>query len=65
MICLPSHELNTCLFTTWAEHVSLILLRRNTIDSDDELEADGDEDSGCVLEDYAWVPQGLKPFQVS
>lgn len=23
-----------------------------------------DDDSGCVLEEYAWVPPGLKPEQV-
>lgn len=24
-----------------------------------------DDDSGCALEEYAWVPPGLKPEQVS
>lgn len=24
-----------------------------------------DDDSGCVLEEYAWVPPGLKPEQVN
>lgn len=24
-----------------------------------------DDDSGCVLEEYAWVPPGLRPEQVS
>lgn len=24
-----------------------------------------DDDSGCALEEYTWVPQGLKPEQVS
>jgi prickle len=23
-----------------------------------------DDDSGCALEEYAWVPPGLKPEQV-
>lgn len=24
-----------------------------------------DDDSGCVLEEYAWVPPGLRPEQVN
>lgn len=24
-----------------------------------------DDDSGCALEEYAWVPPGLKPEQVA
>lgn len=24
-----------------------------------------DDDSGCALEEYAWVPPGLRPEQVS
>ncbi len=24
-----------------------------------------DDDSGCVLEEYTWIPPGLKPEQVS
>lgn len=24
-----------------------------------------DDDSGCALEEYAWVPPGLKPEQVT
>jgi len=24
-----------------------------------------DDDSGCALDEYTWVPPGLSPFQVS
>ena len=28
-------------------------------------QAHSDDDSGCALEEYTWVPPGLKPDQVS
>lgn len=32
---------------------------------DAQRNSTSDDDSGCPLEEYAWVPPGLKPEQVS
>ena len=29
-----------------------------------QRQSHSDDDSGCALEEYTWVPQGLKPDQV-
>lgn len=33
--------------------------------SDMQRHSHSDDDSGCALEEYTWVPPGLKPDQVS
>ena len=33
--------------------------------SDIQRHSHSDDDSGCALEEYTWVPPGLKPDQVS
>ena len=33
--------------------------------SDPQRHSQSDDDSGCALEEYTWVPSGLKPEQVS
>lgn len=32
--------------------------------SDPQRHSQSDEDSGCALEEYTWVPPGLRPDQV-
>ena len=33
--------------------------------TDPQRHSHSDDDSGCALEEYTWVPPGLKPEQVS
>lgn len=33
--------------------------------TDPQRHSQSDDDSGCALEEYTWVPPGLKPEQVS
>ena len=33
--------------------------------SDLQRQSHSDDDSGCALEEYTWVPPGLKPDQVT
>lgn len=35
------------------------------VSSDPQRHSHSDDDSGCALEEYTWVPPGLKPEQVS
>ena len=35
------------------------------VSSDLQRHSHSDDDSGCALEEYTWVPPGLKPDQVS
>ena len=37
----------------------------NTANGPRQTLAHSDDDSGCALEEYTWVPPGLKPDQVS
>lgn len=32
---------------------------------DNQRQSQSDDDSGCALEEYTWVPHGLRPEQVS
>ena len=34
------------------------------VQSDLQRHSHSDDDSGCALEEYTWVPPGLKPDQV-
>ncbi|MPC82794.1 Protein prickle [Portunus trituberculatus] len=34
------------------------------VGSDPQRHSHSDDDSGCALEEYTWVPPGLKPEQV-
>jgi len=49
-----SHEMTTVLDTS-----------HDTISSAHICQSTSDDDSGCALEEYAWVPPGLSPIQVT
>lgn len=36
----------------------------NRMMTDFQRSSASDDDSGCVLEEYTWIPPGLKPDQV-
>lgn len=51
----------------WYEAVMMALDMERTVSKlmfDFQRNSTSDDDSGCALEEYAWVPPGLKPEQV-
>lgn len=58
-LCVRSRE--------WYEAVMMALDMERTVSKlmfDFQRNSTSDDDSGCALEEYAWVPPGLKPEQV-
>lgn len=51
---------------TWSADMALDMERTvSKIMFDFQRNSTSDDDSGCALEEYAWVPPGLKPEQVT
>ena len=48
------------------DHMSGVQGGQEQVPSDiNQRHSHSDDDSGCALEEYTWVPPGLKPDQVS